>query len=552
MPLSLDDFLNLPSQPSDEHLTALGLLRPPAPPPPPIALKPMSPVAPEIKPMSKLGHDLAEHATNTPHLPAIAAPTETAGPEMNIASPDANVVAPMKPPVMPTEKESVAAGISEHGGTEGEEGRRQYQELRPKIDAPVGSSAYWQQKLAQSEFDKTHPWGGDISAHPGTLGKIGHVLAKIGNVAGEIVAPATLANIPGTELNREVQDATARRQLGEAQTRETAAATDTTREKHEENVSQLNQDKLEQADKKLAEEQKKHLSDREIALRKQGLKPDAANPQGPPIPLTREDMSEAEQASLDVKGAIAESHNAKAALDKVRADPNSPQSKAALERVQVMAKNAATAAGKLGLDQKKFAADYFGIDLDTGKPLAGTMKDESGAPVGPRVANSGKAALASLNKDYVKPANDVEKSYQMMNNAYHDYKAAAAKGQELPTGAESMLALSTHLATTFGNVKGARVTKDMIEHHLGARSIPDSALVAVQRLTNGDVLSPDQWEAFHHLIGESRKLSWQTATKEAKRANLPVDFLPEDLKEQQAPAAKAAGAPEGGKKPLPF
>jgi len=56
------------------------------------------------------------------------------------------------------------------------------------------------------------------------------------------------------------------------------------------------------------------------------------------------------------------------------------------------------------------------------------------------------------------------------------------------TGAESMLALSTHLATTFGNVKGARVTKDMIEHHLGARGVGDSALVAVQKLTNGDVL----------------------------------------------------------------
>ena len=128
-----------------------------------------------------------------------------------------------------------------------------------------------------------------------------------------------------------------------------------------------------------------------------------------------------------------------------------------------------------------------------------------------------------------------------MNNAYNDYKAAAAKGEELPTGAESMLALSTHLSTTFGNLKGSRITKDMIEHHLGARSIPDSALVAVQRLTNGDVLSPDQWDAFHKLIGESRKLSWQTAQKEAKRANLPVDFLPPDLQ------GGSGGTPSGGK-----
>lgn len=145
-------------------------------------------------------------------------------------------------------------------------------------------------------------------------------------------------------------------------------------------------------------------------------------------------------------------------------------------------------------------------------------------------------------KAYVQPAETVEKSYQMMNNAYNDYKAAAAQGKTLPTGAESMLALSTHLSTTFGNVKGARITKDMIEHHLGARSISDSAQVAIQKLTNGDVLSPDQWDAFHKLIGESRKLSWETATKEANRKQIPIDFLPDDLQ-----GLKSSGKPGGDK-----
>jgi hypothetical protein len=123
----------------------------------------------------------------------------------------------------------------------------------------------------------------------------------------------------------------------------------------------------------------------------------------------------------------------------------------------------------------------------------------------------------------------VEKSYDMMDNAYKEYEAARAQGKELPTGAPSMLALSTHLSTTFGNVKGARITKDMIAHHLGARGVSDKALVAFQRLTNGDVLAPDQWDAFHQLIKESRKLSWQTAVKEADRKHIPVDFLPTDL-----------------------
>jgi hypothetical protein len=128
-----------------------------------------------------------------------------------------------------------------------------------------------------------------------------------------------------------------------------------------------------------------------------------------------------------------------------------------------------------------------------------------------------------IDKNYVKPANDSEKSYQMFMEAYNNRNNAK-------TGAESMLALSTHLATTFGNVKGARVTKDMIQEHLGARGIGDKALVAVQKLTNGDVLSPDQWNAFKDLISNSRKLSWETAKKEADRRSVDIKgSLPADL-----------------------
>lgn len=132
-------------------------------------------------------------------------------------------------------------------------------------------------------------------------------------------------------------------------------------------------------------------------------------------------------------------------------------------------------------------------------------------------------------KAYVQPAEAVEKSYEMMDNAYREFKDAEAHGQKLPTGAQSMVALSTHLSTTFGNVKGARITKDMIQEHLGARSISDAALVAMQKFTNGDVLSPEQWNAFHDLIKQSRDLSWKTAVKEAQRKKIPVDFLPPDL-----------------------
>lgn len=54
--------------------------------------------------------------------------------------------------------------------------------------APAGSSAYYENKLAKLEAPTTR------------LGKIGHVLSRIGNIAGDIVAPGVMANIPGTEM----------------------------------------------------------------------------------------------------------------------------------------------------------------------------------------------------------------------------------------------------------------------------------------------------------------------------------------------------------------
>jgi hypothetical protein len=139
-------------------------------------------------------------------------------------------------------------------------------------------------------------------------------------------------------------------------------------------------------------------------------------------------------------------------------------------------------------------------------------------------------------------AQDVEKSYDMMQTAYGEYKAAAARGEDLPTGAQSMVALSTHLATTFGNVKGARITKDMIQHHLGARSVSDDGLVAIQKLKDGDVLSLDQWDAFHDLISQSRKFTWDNVVENAHAQGLAADALPKGY----VPNGATAGRDKAG------
>lgn len=103
---------------------------------------------------------------------------------------------------MPTRAQSNAAGKTE------------YQEQRPQITAAPGTPEFDKEQLAQEQFDHAHPWGSDVSAHPGTLGKIAHGLATAGNIAGDILAPGTMANIPGTELNKQRQYATHLQNLG--------------------------------------------------------------------------------------------------------------------------------------------------------------------------------------------------------------------------------------------------------------------------------------------------------------------------------------------------
>lgn len=572
MALTLDDITNAPSDPLElnKHLMDRGLIPLPPPPTPPVNVAPMSPVTPHnpvaplvppvlpnatagahipepiplakatVTPMSPLGANMAIGATAQPTVKPMSPVNVGAAPDLGggvpesmgtIPGAESGGISPMVRPKAPTAQESIAAGMAQHGDTAKEEGKRQFNEMRPVVDAPVNSSEFWKQKISQDEFDKAHPWGGDISAHPGVLGKIGHTLGEVGQIAGGILAPGIVAGIPGTRLNRNIQEHGQEEQEGQAENRETAQASEQTREKHEENASQVNEQKLENAEDKLHNDQAKTLNERELGLRKNGLKPNPTDPTGPPIPLTREDMSEQEQAVLDLKGAQTDSAAAKAALTKIQADPNSPQSKQALQRIQIMAKNAGTAAEKLGLEKKKYLADYFGLDENL-QPIAGTQTTPEGKPVGPKIAGSGQKALSEFNKNYEKPANDVETGYQKFLDARKDYDSGA------PTGAASMVALSQHLATTFGSVKGARLNKDLIQEHKDAIGWLDRIERYGDMVGSGQQLSKDQWDDFGKLIGNTRKLAWQTAVKEAKRGNVPIDFLPKDLENEMGQKTK--------------
>jgi hypothetical protein len=132
-----------------------------------------------------------------------------------------------------------------------------------------------------------------------------------------------------------------------------------------------------------------------IALRNKGLKLDD---NGNQVPIPYEELSPTEQAAIDLKQSQQEAAQAKADLDKAKNDPTAPAYKAAYGRLLVAQKNAETAAGRLGLEGKKYMADYFGVD-EGGQALPGTPTDEeTGRPIGPRVANAGNTSADRLRR----------------------------------------------------------------------------------------------------------------------------------------------------------
>ncbi len=90
----------------------------------------------------------------------------------------------------------------------------------PKLNAYRAERGALQEQ--EANFKKDHPWGSPESAHPGVMGKIGHVLGEIGNVAGEALAPGVAAAIPGSKLNLDAQAAQGAGQIKEAEGQQAA------------------------------------------------------------------------------------------------------------------------------------------------------------------------------------------------------------------------------------------------------------------------------------------------------------------------------------------
>lgn len=218
----------------------------------------------------------------------------------------------------------------------------------PGVEA--GSSAYYQNKLERIDDQKANPLG-SAENHPGVLGKIGHVLGTIGNKALDVTGINT---IPGTEANREARQAYDQQEIGQAQTRETAAAGEKTRERAETTA-----EKKEASEEPYREAQTKALGEKDSqTLAAHGLMRDE---EGNVKPDPTSPVYQKNQLAMDTvrnvqayRAAQQELVEAKTEVERAKNDPNSPAFKMAQQRLAMAAEAHRVAAQNLALHQEQF------------------------------------------------------------------------------------------------------------------------------------------------------------------------------------------------------
>ncbi len=151
--------------------------------------------------------------------------------------------------------------------------------------------------------------------------------------------------------------------------------------------------------------------------------------------------------------------------------------------------------GNLAMRQKEYDANW--TSTANGIPLPGAPTDQNGQPVGARVFRLG----AEARKAYM-PALDADERFKVMT------KNAA---ENSPQADLSLIA--NHVGMTLGLQKGARVTQAYLQEAQHARPISGDLQVMWDKVTNGELLTPDQRKEMVSLAGERRVEEWTKARR---------------------------------------
>jgi hypothetical protein len=96
------------------------------------------------------------------------------------------------------------------------------------------------------------------------------------------------------------------------------------------------------------------------------------------------------------------------------------------------------------------------------------------------------------------------------------------------TGAESVVGLFNAIGISASPLKGMgfRINSNTVEEHEQARGLGQSLYQKLLSLKSGDVVTPQQLKDYASLASSARESQYVSAVDEARRQNLPVDFLP--------------------------
>jgi hypothetical protein len=315
--------------------------------------------------------------------------------------------------------------------------------LAPQPPTPIEQNiSNDQQQLQKVRWEKTHGWGTDPTYdasgtmtdpgnHPGKLGKLAHVFSTLGNIAGDIFAPTVMANIPGTQMNRGLEEHGLAKRLNSE-------------------ISQQSQEAYQGAETGKTQEETAEMPGKTQS--EEGLQ--GAQSANLESETAERDTNAAMGPTLIMGHAHAVNQAIKAGLDPATV-PLVQQYEDAIQRLQPQKTPAEQGVGRTTDITTPQGIRTMGYDPKTGK------YDIDNGPTGYRPP----VTRVETPTDERGQRNDILKAYQptldsaeRMNVMTESYEKAIKDHDQ-----QAMLnLLANHLGMTMGLQKGARMTKDIV------------------------------------------------------------------------------------------
>jgi hypothetical protein len=285
-------------------------------------------------------------------------------------------------------------------------GTQQGPPLAPALQPLVTNPRAQHEQALQSMIaahDAPHP------AEPGFWHKLAHYAARVGNIAGNTLAPGVMLNLPGADLNQDLNASIATRQLGglEAQDRQDKALAD--RSALESAQMDTKRQSLDLEQQKVNDAEDKEANAHALQLARMGQ-----------VEITGADgqkhiVDDPGSQVYQMRQALTQYHSAQMALDQARAelanasnDPSSPAYKLAMAKAQTAQQNAAAASERAQAYMLNATAGNLGL-TPSGQIIPGAPITDSGQPVGSRFAHGvlptgqmrGRAELADSARNQI-------------------------------------------------------------------------------------------------------------------------------------------------------